>query len=656
MKFRIKDLEKYLNQKLNWENVAKELTLKSFESVYKKGILEVDILPNRYADAASVVGILTELKNIGQIKNFKEPKINFSIKKNRVSELNINVINQIKNFCPYYFGKVIVNIKNKKSHKWLEEFVKFYGFNSINFLVDLTNFVMIEYGAPLHVFDLDKIKGNIYVRLAKKGEKFISLDDKEYTLQGDEIVIADKEKILALAGIKGGKLAEVSFETKNIFIEAAVFDPQKIYETSKKFNLKTESSFRFERKISPYRSFLALQRICFLIEKNLQGESRNDIIGYKKLIPKEIYFNFNKINQISGLSLSKNEVLKILNLLNIKYIPSQNKIIIPLDRMDLNSEEDIIEEIIRIYGWNKIKSQMEIITKDIFVDEKIKFNNYLRLLLTKCGYNEAYNYNFYGDKEKEFVNKIFKHKISHIEVLNPLSDNYKYFQVSLLPNLIKDIYFNQFSFKEIRLFRIEKIGFLDKNRTIEKYKCCIIFAEKNSEQILKELKGVLRKIFEELNIDFYIQKNNNLLGDVLVNRNKIGLIGLLSKDLIDNFNIDLKVGFIELEIDNLIRFKKAKRYIPLALYPSINRDLSFFVNEKVTFSEIKKEILGLKIDFLENITLIDIYFFKDKQQQKSITLKLIFRHPHRTLNESEIEESLNLIKNLLLKKFQVEFR
>ena len=670
MKFRTKDLEKYLKKKLDWEKVAEELTLKSFEAVYNDGILEVDILPNRYADASSIIGILKELERIGLIKNFKEPPIRFSRTKKPFSK--IKIINQANQSVPYYFGKVILNVQNKESPLWLKEFVEFYGFNSVNFLVDLANFIMIEYGAPLHIFDLDKIVPRInadiiktrinadrtqrviYVRLARKGEKFISLENKEYILEGGEIVIADQEKILALAGIKGGKVAEVDLNTKNIFIEAAVFDPQKIYETSRRFNLKTEASFRFERKVAPIRSLLALERVASLIQKSLGGQILEGIFGYQELKPSQIKFDFKKIEKISGIKLNQKEVFKILKFLEIKK--NGNYLTLPQDRLDLNSEEDIVEEIIRIYGWNKIKSQFEIAQAEIFIDEKIKFNDYLRNILTRLGYNEGYNYNFYGQKEKELVSEFFEEKSSHLQVLNPISENYQYFQLSLIPNLLKAVYLNQFNFKTIRLFTIEKIAF--KNKDVqERYHLGIVFVFKDSLEILKELKGVLRIIFEELKTNFELKPKNDFLTEVFVAKENIGILGLVPYKYLESFRLDLDVGFIELNLEKLIKYKsEIKKFTPWPVFPGISRDLSFFIDEKIKFSQIQNELKKLRINYLTKIELLDIYFPKNYQNKKSMTLRFQFFHPQRSLEEEEIIPEFSEIQKFLKNKFKVEFR
>ena len=649
MKFRIQDLKNYLEGKIDWGKIARDLTLKSFETSFNDGILEVDILPNRYPDASSLIGLAKEISRINKIK-FLEERINLKESKRKIDP---NLVEIKTNHCFHYFGKVILNIKNKPSPQWLKDFVEFYGFNSINFLVDLANFVMIEYGAPLHIFDLDKIEGKIYVRLAKKGEKFVSLENKEYELFGEEIVIADKNKILGLAGIKGGKDAEVTLETKNIFIEAAVFDPGKIYSTSRKLNIKTDASFRFERKVAPIRSLQALFRLSFLVSKNLGGEILKGTWGEKKLKEKIINFGLERLNKFSGINFKKEEVRKILNSLGIKIVSENKKgffkLSAPLDRLDLETEEDVIEEIIRIYDLNKIPAIYEIPPKEVFIDEKIKFNNYLREILTKSGYDEVHNYSFFDDKDLNI-----SLQKSAIEVLNPISENFKYFQTSLIPNLIKTVYLNQFYFKEIRIFEISKIAYCQSSTSIiEEYSLGIACALKNPEEVLKELKGLLSALGEELKINFIFEEIEPNKVEILSRNEKIGIFGLISKKILEDYGIDLNVGVIELEVEKLRKQKKAvKSFEPWPIFPSITRDLSFFIDEKVKFIEIKKEIEKLKIQFLKEIKLIDIYF----SDKKSMTIRFIFNHPQRSLKDEEVNLEIKKIEEFLKEKYKIILR
>ena len=658
MKFRTQDLKNYLKGKIDWKKTAQDLALKSFETSFNNEILEVDILPNRYPDASSLIGLAKEISRINKIK-FLEEKINLKESKQKIDP---NLVEVKTNHCFYYFGKVILNVKNKPSPQWLKEFIEFYGFNSINFLVDLANFVMIEYGAPLHIFDLDKIDGKIYVRLAKKGEKFVSLENKEYELFGEEIVIADKNKILGLAGIKGGKDAEVTLETKNIFIEAAVFDPGKIYSTSRKLNLRTDASFRFERKVAPIRSLQALFRLSFLISKNLGGEILKGTLGEKKLKEKIINFSLERLNKFSGINFKKEEVIKILNSLGIKIVSENKKgffkLSPPLDRLDLETEEDVIEEIIRIYDLNKIPAIYEIPPKEVFIDEKIKFNNYLREILTKSDYDEVHNYSFFGEKDLNNVIRVDPrrnlHQSAGIEVLNPISENYKYFKTSLIPNLLKAVYLNQFYFKEIRIFEINKIAYYNSSYSInEEYSLGIACALKNSEEVLKELKGLLSVLGEELKINFVLEEIEPNKVEILSQNEKIGIFDLISRKILEDYGIDLNVGVIELEVEKLRKQRKAvKSFEPWPIFPSITRDLSFFIDEKVKFADIKKEIEKLKIKFLKDIKLIDIYLL----DKKSMTLRFIFNNPQRSLKDEEVNLEIKNIEEFLKEKYKIILR
>jgi phenylalanyl-tRNA synthetase beta chain len=662
MKFRIKDLQNYLKGKIDWKKVAQDLTLKSFETNFSDDILEVDVLPNRYPDVSSLIGLAKEISRVSEIKFFEE-KIRL---KESYKKIDKNLVKVQTNHCLYYFGKVILNVKNKPSPEWLKEFVEFYGFNSINFLVDLANFVMIEYGAPLHIFDLDKIdpvpeqstvqgkllnKKRIYVRLAKRGEKFVSLEDKEYELLGEEIVIADKEKILGLAGIKGGKNSAVDLQTKNIFIEAAVFDPAKIYSTSRKLNLKTDASFRFERKVAPIRSLQSLLRLSYLIQENFGGEVLKGIIGEKKLKEKIINFDIERLNKFTGINFRKEEIRKILESLEIK-IASENKntmrLIPPLDRLDLETEEDIIEEIIRIYDLNKIPALYEIPPKEVSIALEIEFNNYLRKILTKAGYDEVHNYSFFGDKDLNI-----SPEKSTIEVLNPISENYKYFQTSLIPNLLKSVHLNQFYFKEIKIFEISKVAYWEKEKINEGYHLGISFAFKDTEEILKELKGVLRILESELKINFNLKETGQNQAEIFINKERIGIFALIPKKVLEDYDIDFEVGIIELNVEKLRKYQKLiKEFEPWPVFPSIVRDLSFFVDEKVKFSEIEKEIKRQKFNFLKEIKLSDIYF----TNKKSMTLRFIFNHPQRSLKDEEVNLEMIKIEEFLKEKYGIILR
>lgn len=653
MKFRIKDLENYLGKRNDWSQIAERLTLKSFESNFQKDVLEVDILPNRYPDASSLFGLAKEIavvmgwkqKNFLKLKPIKEIAL--------AANKRIRVINKVPQLAPYYFGSVITNIINKPSPLWLKEFVEFYGFNSINFLVDLSNFVMIETGAPLHIFDLDKIKGDVFVRKAKNKEKFISLDGKTYFLDEDNIVISDNKNIIALAGIKGSSLAEVTEQTKNIFIEAAVFFPENIYRTSRKLNLKTTAAFRFERRIPPSRSKLALIRLINLIELYLGGDILKGIIGDKNLAQKKVKFDFSTVQKLTGLDLNKKIIRKILLSLGIKI--KDKLLIIPEDRLDLNEIEDIVEEIIRLYDYNAIKPIFENSYHQAIIDNDLEFNDYLRRFLTRIGYSEGYSYNFFSEKYSELIKDVYHSNL--IRAYNPLSDDFVYFQNSLIPSLIKSVHLNQFNYKEIRMFLIDKVANYQNKEIKEKYNLGIVLAMKNGEVILRELKGIISKIVEELNINLKISEfKSNIFDDLGIKINNFGLLGLVNNKLLEELDIDLNVGLLEICISKLKSSSQlSKRFKPFFVFSIITRDLSFFIDEKINYKSLEKKLKEIKVNYLNYFKLIDVYFVKGLEQ-KSMTIRFVFYNPQKNLLNEEIDDEMIKIKECLEKNFAIKLR
>mgnify|MGYP001085278321 CR=1 FL=1 len=489
MKFRLKDLKNYLSGKIDPQKILNNLNLKAFETSYENGVFDIDILYNRFSDSASLIGIAKEISILTGLK-LREPIFKFKESKKKIEkEVKVKVLSKKTNF---YFGRVILNIKNKESENWLKEFLNFYGLNSVNLIVDLSNFVMFEYGAPLHIFDLDKIKDKkIIVREAKRGEIFISLEGNEYKLHGGEIVIADKEKILALAGIKGSKLVEVDLNTKNIFIEAAVFDPITIYQTSRKLGIKTEASLRFERKVNSYLALKALDRISYLIQNYAGGEILKGKFAFGNLEKKkEIEIEVNHLNKFLGTNLKTYQIKNLLKKLKLDFKQRNNIFIIypPLERNDLNSKEDIYEEILRIYGVNNVKENFEPILHPAYLDENLNFNFKLREILKEFGYSEIFNYSLFSEKEKEIFIKILEENNNPIEVLNPISENYKFFEFTLLPGILKGLSLNQKNFKDLKIYRLEKVAFLKENKPKERYSLALACLQKEKDLALKEIK------------------------------------------------------------------------------------------------------------------------------------------------------------------------
>jgi phenylalanyl-tRNA synthetase beta chain len=663
MKFRLEDLKNYLEGKIDVEKILNDLNLKAFETSYENGIFDIDILYNRFSDSASLLGIAKEISILTDLK-FKEPKFKLKESKRKIDkEVKLKVVSQK---TPFYFGRVILNVKNSISPNWLKEFLNFYGLNSINLLVDLSNFVMFEYGAPLHIFDLDKVKEKeIIVREAKKGEKFISLEGNEYELQGGEIVITDKEKILALAGIKGSKLAEVDLNTKNIFIEAAVFDPVSIYQTSRKLNVKTEASLRFERKVNPHITLKALDRISYLIQKHAGGEILKGKFAFGKLErKKEIKIELSHLNKFLGTNLKASQVKNLLKKLKLDFKQKGDTFTIypPLERNDLNSKEDIYEEILRMYGVNNVKENFEPLLHPAYLDENLSFNFKLREVLKEFGYSEIFNYSLFSEKEKEIFIEILEENSEPIEILNPISENYKFFEFTLLSGLFKGLSLNQKNFRDLKIYRLERVSFLKENKPIERYSLALACLQKEKDLALKEIKTCLEFLKKKLRLKFesetFKEKNYSFLSlgaDIYFDNEKIGIIGILNHKVKNFYDIDWEVGFMELNLEKIKKMSlDYEKFVFWGNYPEVIRDLSFIVDKRVNTEEILETLKQVKLKNLKSYKLLDIYFIQE--DKKSYTFRFIFQSDEKTLKDEEVEELLGKIKNLLENKFKVEFR
>ncbi|GBD34365.1 Phenylalanine--tRNA ligase beta subunit [bacterium HR35] len=662
MKFRLKDLKNYLEGNLDGKKIAETLTLKSFESSYENGILDVDILYNRFSDSASFIGIAKEISLLSNLK-FKAPQTKFKESNKKIIQF-IKV--QVKTpKTPFYFGRVILNLKNQPSPDWLKEILEFYGLNSINLIVDLANLVMFEYGAPLHIFDLDKIfQKEIIVREAKKGEKFISLEDKEYELRGGEIVISDREKILALAGIKGSKLAEVNLQTKNIFIEAAVFDPTTIYQTSRIHNLKTEASLRFERNVNPYRALEALERISFLIKKFAKGEVLKGKIAYGKLpSTKKIEIKIDEMNKFLGTNFNFSQIKFFLKKLNFNFKEKSGilEVYPPLDRNDLQIKEDIYEEILRIYGVNNVKENFESAYHPSLIDENFLFNFRLREILKNFGFSEIYSYSLFSQKDEELFKDVLKENQQPIELANPLSENLKFYEFSLLPNLLKGLSLNQKIIKDLKIFRIERVAFLENEKIKENYNLALTLTQKDKTNLLIELKTIWQIIkkglkidiedkFEEINLSFLAKG-----AKIVLDNKEIGFLGLLNEKIKTFYDLEKEIGILEINLQSIKELTNDyKKFVFWGDFPEVIRDLSFVVDSQVKYQEIKNIFASLSISFLKEIILLDIYFLNP--QKKSFTFRFIFQSKERTLTEEEVNSEIEKIKNILENKLKVEFR
>lgn len=630
--------------------LAEELTLHSFEAeeVKKKGkdwILDLDIMPNR-ADCFSHLGIAREYSAISGLK-MKELDLEIKEVKKEVKEyLDI----EVREGCPRYMAGVIEGIKVSSSPGWMKEYLESCGLQSINNVVDCANYVMLETGQPLHVFDYDKVEGKIIVRKANKGEKISALDEKTYSLDKDILVIADEKKILAIAGIKGGWEAGVDKKTKNIVIESANFDSKIIRRASQKLNLRTDASLRFEHNFDSNMAEIGIKRVLKLIQEIAGGKilkGRIDICS-KKISPLIINFDINSLEKLLGLKISEKSIVNTLERLGIKVLSSNKNILeleIPTWRGDLKLDVDIIEEIIRIYGLDKLKSSLPKIS--LAVPEKndeVFWENRIKDLLKESGFSEIYTYSFIKKEDGRFFKKDL------IGLNNPISEEFFYLRPSLIINLLRTTGLNLKNFKNIKVFESGKIFRKNKGLVEEKKMLSVLICSKEENKGFHDLKAVLDDLFVKLGITDYYLDDYQVLSDniwhkkkvaeIKVSKKKIGFIGEISLKILDYFNLPRWIFVFDIDFEKLIQeCSEEYEYREISKFPAAVRDLAVLVPVDVKTAEVLNIVSSVGGKNIRDVELFDFYQGPELPDgMKNLGFHIIYQSQEKTLSGGEIDK------------------
>lgn len=651
----------------------------SFEVVDADGdSFEVSLPPNRFSDAASHWGIAREISAILG-GNFVFPRfnaINTAKSAGNFSEVEI----KDKKLCRRYAALSFKNIKIQPSSKWIQKILKDCGLRPINNVVDIMNYVMLETGQPLHAFDADKLTGGIFVRRAKNNESIETLDNAAFKLNSDVLVIADKKFPLAIAGIKGGKKAEVNQGTKNIIVEAANFDGPNIYKTSKLLNLKTDASLRFSHGLSPALVGLGLSRAKELLEKEVAArleafyDSRPD-----KPIKKIIEFDVEKFNRLIGINLNERQAVDYLKRLGFAVSKSKSYklkakssflVEVPLIRQDIENFEDLAEEVCRLYGYNKIKpTAPEVAIKIAEVEDVIAFNDQLRSIMTGFGTSEVFNYSFVSKNEAlsgdlpvrqaglPADRQVFGGKA--VELLNPVSSEYEFLRLNLANGLLKNIKDNLRFFGEARIFEIGKV-FKNNGSVSEGWRLGIAIGSKNKETFF-ELKGLVSELLKKAGlVDFFMRDSGKKPGflqndGALMIKSDNLIIGYLGKAI---ESAGVHVSVCELDLNKLLELVEGElEFRPLPKYPSVMRDISVLVSRDIRIGEVLEAMNSPEIKYIDDVDLIDEYF-SDKLggSRQSLTFRIVFRSDEKTLEDKEADKELGKIARILKEKFGAEIR
>ena len=673
---------KWINESFKKDYSAIELsdllTLSGIESEIEKSkgeeILDISLTPNR-ADCFSYKGIVQEVSALDNAKIISVKQALPEIHHNLTMEVDV----QSKEDSPVFMTRVIKSInRNAKSPKWLKEKLDQSGYKSINAVVDIANYVMLETGQPLHTYDLKKIKKTILVRRAKKKEAIDILDGSRKILDPNYLVIADVEKPLGIAGIMGSLESGISEDTEDIVLESAYFNFETIMGRARALSLHSEASMRFERGVDPAIQEHAIQRFTNLINEIAGGENGpiHSSIN-KKEMPKNKFITLrkDKIKQILGITIPNQTVKNILNRLDMEidekdfgYIGWSVKA--PSYRFDINEECDLIEEISRVYGFENIPERIEqqnmaLKTKSLRQIKRERVDS----IFHRLGYNEVVNYSFVSPS----MNSLSNSDQDMIDLQNPISIEMSVMRNSLWPGLLNNLSHNiKRQNKNIKIFEIGKLFASKNKKPIEKNVIAGLIHgqrrleswayQKNSLDFY-DLKGHLEDLFNsfELKNITFVSTSHPMLcpgvaAEIKLKNKKIGIIGMLNPELAADIKLDHDAFIFEIDYSSL-ELPDLRSFVSSEYYPSSRRDLSFMISNEVIIEEILTEIKRLKIKELKDTIVFDLFDKSDGETtQKSISIGLIFQAKSRTLRDAEIDEFISKVIKMLELSFQINIR
>ncbi len=596
-------------------------------------IFEIGLTPNR-GDAASHLGIARDLKAI-----LNRPLIEASVDNLKTDKIKLPIPIPIadKHYCGRYNGVLIRGVRVEPSPDWLQKQLKSIGVNPINNIVDLTNFIMHDIGQPMHAFDADKIKGSICVRLASENETLILLDKTERKLTGVELIIADDNGPLALAGVMGGLSSSINENTKNIFIESAWFDAAHVRKNAKLHALTTDSSFRFERGIDPHNTKNALAKIVKLIAETGADIEVSELYDYQpeKISFHQVNFKYSKFRTIAGIEIESLALKTILQNLDI-VIQSEDKeglmLSVPNYRTDVQRDIDVFEDILRIYGYNNIPFP-EIMHSAAVPQPKPDKNAIKQSIsnyLSAQGFNEIATNSL--TREFYYTDDLLK---KAIKLVNPLSSELSIMRLGMLPAMLEAVAYNKNrKANDLKFYEFGKVYFQSEAGYKEIEKLCIVVTG-NKEEINWNKKPT--------KIDYFYLKSmvTNALATVGASKIKSLTMEEVGPELLKKFDIKGKVWAAELNFDAIISANQNNKFklIDIPLFPEVSRDLNLILNNTIKYSQVEaiaNQTLG---HYLRKLSVIDVYEGKPmNEDQKSYTINMVMYDSEKTMTDNQIDQ------------------
>ncbi|MDX2360514.1 MAG: phenylalanine--tRNA ligase subunit beta [Crocinitomicaceae bacterium] len=646
--------------------------------------IEIGLTPNR-SDAMGHAGVARDLVAYLNVHN----KAGLSVKMPDVSgftvdsnDLQISISVEDTELCPRYTGTSIKGVKVQSSPAWLQNSLCAIGLAPINNVVDATNYVMHELGCPLHAFDAKQLNGKVVVKTAADGDTFVTLDEEERTLDSSNLMITNGSDHLCIAGVFGGLNSGIKNETTDVFLESAYFNPVSVRKTSKKFALNTDSSFRFERGVDPNMTLIALKRAAMLIKELAGGAIAMDIVdtNAKPIENKIVEFNYERCNRLIGDNLTKEMVNSIFENLDIKVVSENEGTVqleIPAYRVDVTREADVIEEVLRIYGFNRVPIPTKLNSSIAYFDKPDieRVQNVISEMLVGLGCIETLNNSLTKSEYSVKLGGEIVKPERNVEMLNPLSQDLDVMRQSLIFNALEMVEHNQNRQNpDLKLYEFGKTYHKFESGYSENKRLIIVLTgnkqqeswnsskEKNSYYALK---GVALTVFKRLGLDGMLKEKaikNSLLQDgvqLYVLKNKVGEIGWASNKLKKHFGIKNDVFIADLDWDgvlNSLMFSKVK-FSELPKTFAVRRDFSLLLDTKVNFSEIEEIAKSCDKNLLKEVGLFDVYEGKNLDEgKKSYAVSFKFQDAEQTLKDKQVDAIMEKIRQSLESKLGAQLR
>ena len=641
-------------------------------------VLDIGVTPNR-PDCLSVLGLAREVAALFDLPLHK-PDLNLQEDKSRDCPGEVQIEIDDPAGCPLYQARIISGCSITPSPAWMRYRLMAVGVRPINNIVDITNYIMLEQGQPLHAFDRDLLQGDmIRVDRSRPGFKFTTLDQQERELNDRDLLIWDSKKPVALAGVMGGANTEINDQSTEVLLECAVFNPLNIRQTARRLGLHSESSFRFERGVDQANAPFALDRAAQLMSelgqgRVYQGVSRAEPRPCK---PVQVYFRRERANSLLALDVDQEYCCRVLTSLGceVQEEGGAMQVMVPVYRPDITREVDLIEEIGRIYGLDKTPEHLPKVQKSLHQeawDSEYRFLGDIKQWARGLGLQEVINYSFVGMSDLDFLGVPLE---GRVQVFNPLSEEQDVMRTHLLPGLLQTLKHNLGQGNtRLRLFEVARsfeqdnsseTGVRENNRL-----ALLLYGRRHrghwphpgDDADFYDLKGLVENLlrsFGGYDARFVLQNDHPCLEPAVqctCHEESLGMLGRVRPEKARAYKARKDIWYCDLDLDILRRLSSSVKpqFQPLPRFPVVKRDMTIVAPMELGYHQLREVVENAGVDILEDISLVDVYL-PQEQQEKKLTLRLTYRHPERTLKDSEVDKEQQKLADLLLKKLPVGF-